>query len=314
MFPYCKRKRPKMLQDHIQSYMYHKRQKKPGTLYIYTLAFDTYREVAGNSWPPTVETVNRFLDALRAQGLADATVHQRFRVLRTFILWAYRHRLMPENPLDFIERPPTGKKHIPRAPARDNVELLLNSLQLEVETSLRLGTPLGDNWQAVRDLAVVSILAGTGLRVGELCQLAPSDVEFDQSRVYLSETKTDAPRYVKISPIVRGDLSLWLSVRRGLPLPSNIWTLFVSYPKSCVSWYNFGVTGVRQMLIRRCTRLKIPVINPHAFRHYFAVNALRLNASLTDVQQQLGHRHPTTTNIYAIAAGVTDDIRQSLPR
>lgn len=301
---------------HVEKFLAAKSSKSASTVAGYRVSLEHFLKVAGDDWPPDEDTITAFFVTARKEGLAQGTVHLRYRSLKAFFNWCVKRRIiaLADNPMLYIEEPPKPTKRIPRGPKPGDVDKLLSWLSDAVEMAVKHET-LTTDWLVVRDFAIVSLMAGTGLRVGELQHVEVTDVELDQCRVYLSETKTNIARYVRFSKTVRGDLALWLDVRGRLPV-SHIPELFVSdMVQSERDWHALTHEGVRQMLQRRCKSLAIrPYLNPHAFRHYWAIAALRNGASLLDVRNQLGHSDIATTNIYLTAAGVDVKILEKLPR
>lgn len=303
------------MQTYVKKFLTAKAGKSHSTVAGYRRSLEHFIQVAGDDWPPDEDAIQEFF-ITAAQSLSRSTVYGRYKTLKVFFNWCVKRRILKpdENPMRYIEQPPKPPELIPRAPREEYVDKLLGWLGDQARASIAHGV-LTNNWTAVRDFAIVSFLCGTGVRVGELEHVEVDDLELDLNRAYLSETKTNIARYVLFSEQVREDLELWLSVRDTLPV-SHITTLFVSdVVHSKKDWHAFTHTGVRQMLIRKCEKLGIePYLNPHAFRHYWAIQTLRRGGSLLDVRNQLGHRDIATTNRYLTAAGVDVKLIGSMPR
>ena len=173
---------------------------------------------------------------------------------------------------------------IPRAIATEKVRELLNSIDR--------GTSMGR-----RDYAILLLLARLGLRAGEVTCLELDDIDWNAGQLN-----------------VRGKRGQ----RNALPLPREVGKAIAAYlqhgrPKSASrrvflrakapirGFRSASGVGciVRHSLLR--AGINAPTKGAHQFRHGLATEMLRRGASLGEIGDLLGHRHPQTTTIYAKA-------------
>ena len=170
---------------------------------------------------------------------------------------------------------------IPRAIAADQVRQLLLSIDR--------GTAIGR-----RDYAILLLLARLGLRSGEVACLEPDDIDWNAGQLRVCGKSGQ---------------------RNELPLPTEVGEAIAAYLSSgrpcCTSRRVFlrakapirgfrGASGVGSIVRHRLKRAGIdaPTMGAHQFRHGLATEMLRQGASLSEIGELLGHRHPQTTKIY----------------
>jgi integrase/recombinase XerD len=159
------------------------------------------------------------------------------------------------------------------------------------------GTPLG-----VRDRALLEVLYGTGIRVGELEQVRLGDVDLALQTLHIRCGKGDKPRMVPLGQTAGGWVERYLKevrpvlakrreVERALFLVQTGRPLAQTQIRVIVRGYG-----------RRC-HLKKPV-TPHALRHACATHLLQAGADIRLIQELLGHAHLDSTAIYTRVAPV----------
>ncbi len=158
----------------------------------------------------------------------------------------------------------------------------------EKETTILLGTATKD----LRTNLIVSLLAHTGIRVGELCSLRIDDVDLDEGVIGIYSGKGDRDRIV-IMPDELSEL-----IRAYLPQRYNISSmsraLLVSRKGTKLD------TSTIQRIVRNLAKdagIKKKV-TPHVLRHTFATAVLRNGGDIRFIQQLLGHASVATTQIY----------------
>jgi site-specific recombinase XerD len=149
--------------------------------------------------------------------------------------------------------------------------------------------------RTVRERAVLSILAYSGMRNDELCRLRAADVLADSQQIRIRSGKGGVGRTVRVSGRCIQDIHDYLAEwsRHDNDL------LFVSEKQG----RPFEGATVRRIVRRVVTRTMIRKrVHPHIFRHSLAVNMLARGASLFAIRDQLGHADIATTMIYLRAA------------
>ncbi|MDP2343932.1 MAG: tyrosine recombinase XerC [Deltaproteobacteria bacterium] len=147
---------------------------------------------------------------------------------------------------------------------------------------------------ALREVAVIELLYGAGLRISELCGLGLGDVDVDGRSVRVLG-KGNKERVVPFHDICAAALSAWLT--QGRPLVVTV--------QSGDAFF-LGARGKRVIdseLRRRLARLGVEAgsrarVHPHKLRHSFATHLLEGGADLRGIQELLGHASLSTTQRY----------------
>jgi integrase/recombinase XerC len=206
---------------------------------------------------------------------------------RGFYGWLGRQGLVASNPVQDV-RAPKAPKPLPKALSVDD------SVQLAAYRNLD-----GDPWLEARDAAMVELLYGCGLRVGELVGL--DAVASNQARGWIDLQAGDAHvlgkgskrRTVPVGRKAVEALQRWLAVREQGHGKQQA-ALFVGRHGTRLT-----AQAIWQRLRRRSllAGLATPV-HPHMLRHSFASHLLQSSGDLRAVQELLGHANITTTQVY----------------
>jgi site-specific recombinase XerD len=148
-----------------------------------------------------------------------------------------------------------------------------------------------DNCGSVRDLAIIDLLASTGMRVGELVRLNRADIDF-VNRECIVFGKGDKERKVYFDARAKIHLNNYLDTRTD-ENPA----LFVSLQKPNE---RFQISGVEIRLRILGRKLQIPRVHPHKFRRTLATMAIDKGMPIEQVQHLLGHQNVDTTLQYAM--------------
>lgn len=216
-----------------------------------------------------------------AQGwsaLAPSSVARKVSALRQFYGFLVDEGLRGDDPTQALPRP-IARRPLPRILSHDQVDTLFRRAEEEAEDA----SP-----QAVRMLALLELLYGSGLRASELVSLPLSAVPRDAP--FLTVTgKGGQARMVPVSQPAKAALSRWLTLRDV----GSVW-LFPSR--------SGHISRVRlfQMLKQLALRAGLPPekLSPHVLRHAFATHLLEGGADLRALQTLLGHADISTTQIY----------------
>lgn len=244
--------------------------------------FVAWAERAGLDGPAAVDrlVLRRYLAYLATRRYARRSIARKASALRRYFAWLARRSAIPTNPAVSLSAP-AGERRLPRVLRGDEVAALLDGDR---------GRAPVDPAMALRDDAVVELLYGSGLRVAELCGLAPGDVDLAR-RMVTVWGKGGKQRRVPMTAASADALRAWL--RRGRPAMVREGTpadaLFVN-----ARGRRLGPRDVRRILDRRAA---FPV-HPHALRHTFATHLLDGGADLRAVQELLGHADLATTQLY----------------
>lgn len=213
--------------------------------------------------------------------LAPATVARKASALRQFFGFAVDEGWRRDDPSGALPSPRL-RRPLPKVLGHDQIAALFERAELEAA---------GGDAQALRSLALVELLYGSGLRASELVSLPLHAVPRDAP--FLTVTgKGGASRLVPVGSRAREALGRWLAVR----------------PKEPTSRYLFpGKPGEHLTRVRLFQLLKALAgragldptsISPHVLRHAFATHLLEGGADLRVLQTLLGHADIATTQIY----------------
>lgn len=150
---------------------------------------------------------------------------------------------------------------------------------------------LRDGCNELRDLAIIDLLASTGMRIGELVRLNKEDINF-MERECVVFGKGNKERTVYFDTRTKIHLQNYISSRTD-----NDKALFVSL-KAPFSRLNIG--GIEDRLKKIGKSLGISKVHPHKFRRTLATNAIDKGMPIEQVQHLLGHQRIDTTMHYAM--------------
>ena len=180
--------------------------------------------------------------------------------------------------------------YIAKSPVRRIHKVKTDTLVKEVLTDEQL-EQLRDNCTNRRDLAIIDVLASTGIRVGELVILNRADIDFHERQCVVFG-KGNKERMVYFNARTKLHLQQYLAERTD-----DNPALFVSLS----SPHNrLTISGVETCIRKMGKRLDIPKVHPHKFRRTLATMAIDKGMPIEQVQRLLGHVRIDTTLHYAI--------------
>ena len=149
--------------------------------------------------------------------------------------------------------------------------------------------------QATKNLkhrAIIGLLYSGGLRIGELLQLQPKDLDIDRSQIHIKNSKGRKDRTVMMSEVIKPLLHNYI-------LSYKPKTFFVEGQNGV----QYSASSVRQFLKKACKEAGIRKdVTPHTLRHSYATHMLENGVDLRYIQELLGHSKPETTMIYTHVA------------
>ena len=203
---------------------------------------------------------------------SKTTIDNVRRVLSSFFSWLEDEDYILKNPVRRICKIKT-KKVVKEVISDENFEILR------------------DSCSNVRDLAMIELLASTGIRVGELVNLNIDDVLFNE-RECVVLGKGDSERIVYFDAKTKIHLLKYLENRTD-----NNPALFVSFKKP---YKRLGINGVERRIRELGNGANIKKVHPHKFRRTMATNAIDKGMPIEQVQKLLGHVQIDTTMQYAM--------------
>ncbi|MEJ8813556.1 tyrosine recombinase XerC [Variovorax ureilyticus] len=240
--------------------------------------------------------MRRWMAQLHSAGRESRGIALVLSCWRSFYRWLGHEGLVGSNPVQDVHAPKADRP-LPKALAVDDAVQLADLHDAEA-----------DPWTEARDRAIVELLYGCGLRVGELTGLdaRPSpvargwvDLEAAEANVLGKGSKR---RIVPVGRKAAEALRAWLAVRDDCPAapaarlrdPDSAAALFIGR-----NGLRFSAQSVWKQLRQRSLKAGLAVpVHPHMLRHSFASHVLQSSSDLRAVQELLGHANISTTQVY----------------
>ncbi len=230
--------------------------------------------------------LRRFLAQQHTLGYARATIARRVGAIKTFFRWAVSTERIDADPSMLLGSP----KVVNRLPTvlRPKEAAVLAEAPVVVE-----GSDGVEHAIALRDRAVLELLYGSGLRVGEVASLTLDRVDVRRERVNVLG-KGSKEREVPISEYAADALRDYVALGRPQMAPQGSRQLFLNRRRK-----PFSERDIRSMVERYgATLLPGRRVTPHTLRHSFATHLLEGGADIRAVQELLGHASVATTQRY----------------
>ena len=223
-----------------------------------------------------------FLAQLHQEKISARSQSRIISSIKSFYKFLFLEKEITTNPSDLIESPKIGKK-LPEFLTIDEIDLLIQS----IDRSKKEGE---------RNLAMLEVLYGCGLRVSELIDLKISEIYWKEGFIRIIG-KGNKERLVPLGKIASKHLKIYIQEVRVHQ--KNIKEEFIDH----VFINKNGTKLSRVMIFKIIKFLKQKSginknISPHTLRHSFATHLVEGGADLRAVQEMLGHQSITTTEIY----------------
>ncbi len=226
-----------------------------------------------------IRTFRAFLSCQNNRHLGKSTIARELSSLKNFFKWLNRNHIITNTTLTAVSSPKKDKI-LPKA--------LDVSQTLEVlDTASHFAK---EEWQGLRDVAILTILYGCGLRISEALSLNVGDINHND---FLKiRGKGNKERLVPVLPVVKEKIAAYL---KACP-----------YQQKQGDALFLGARGERispRIIQRNLEKLRrylgLPeTLTPHALRHSFATHLLAEGTNLRSIQELLGHASLSTTQRY----------------
>ena len=259
--------------------------------------FAAWCERGGCPDPARVDhrTIRRYLAYLQTRGFARPTVARKAASVRAYLRFLRRRGVVSRDVAATMQTP-KGTRRLPRMPKQSEAVAMLERAAATATgpTATGAGAAGGDALaRATRDLALLELLYGAGLRVSEACGLDVDGVDLRRGTVTVLG-KGSKVRRVPIGEPARDALAAYLQVGRP------------EFGRRSVIGHALFVNSRGNRLTPRDARRVLArhplddgrVLHPHALRHAYATHLLEGGADLRVVQELLGHADVGTTQIY----------------
>lgn len=220
--------------------------------------------------------------------LKDSSINRKLIVLKMFFNYLYKQQIIENNLFEKLNFKFKRERKLPKTLAVKEVSKLLNYVNEQAKNA----SSSFEIWKSARNLALVDILIGTGIRIAEASEISMDDIIMSE-HVILIHGKGRKQRLIYIScPQTWNNLIGWLKIRKMRTTQSN--KVFVNKYGSQLNIH--GIEYIYNTL-KQAAGIN-PKSTPHYLRHTFATNLLTNGADLRSVQEILGHSSIATTEIY----------------
>ena len=258
------------------------------TLKSYSEDFESLREFFNDQYGQlpapadvSVGMLRTYVAYLNDCEYARTTIARRLAFLRSFFRYCVREGIAEQNPAKALRTPRVGKK-LPRFLTAEQAAQLLE-------------TPPANTPDGLRDRAILETMYSAGLRVAELVSLDLNDWDRDSNTIRVLG-KGRKERIAPIGSYAAKALGEWVDVRKPADngTPEQTAAMFLNRFGKRLTTRSIG-----RMLEKHIKTAGLDsAITPHTLRHSFATHLLDGGADLRAVQELLGHKSLTTTQIY----------------
>lgn len=230
------------------------------------------------------KNISRYYVAyMTGKNYSTRTINRHISSLRSFYRFLQRKGIVVDNFFSEVETL-KNDKNLPHFLYENEIKTMFNA----IDTTTALGR---------RDMAILELLYGSGLRVSELCSLTEKDIDFSNDTIKVFG-KGHKDRYVPISSKAKEALKNYLALGRNELLmrneKNNPEQLFLNFHGGPLT--TRGVRVVLNDIVNKAADTF--KVSPHMLRHTFATSLLDGGADLRSVQEMLGHVNLSTTQIY----------------
>ncbi len=226
-----------------------------------------------------VRTFRTFLSKQKSSGISKTSLARKLSALKSFFNWLNRNKIIENSALSAISSPKKDKI----LPKSLDVDQTLNLLEVAANFAK-------EPWQGLRDVAILTILYGCGLRISEALALNIGDINHNDFLKIRGKGNKD--RLVPILPIVKDKINAYLNA--------------CPYNQKNGDALFLGARGERispRIVQRTLEKIRLSLglpdnLTPHALRHSFATHLLAEGTNLRSIQELLGHASLSTTQRY----------------
>jgi integrase/recombinase XerC len=224
-----------------------------------------------------IHHIRRFIGQLHSKGLSGRSLARMLSAWRGFFTYLMRDHSLADNPCVGL-RAPKSPKILPQALSPD-------------EAARMVDLPT-DSTEAIRDKAIFELFYSSGLRLAELVNLDPPQLDMTAGEIRVIG-KGNKTRIVPLGQFAISALQAWLVVREQLAKTDES-ALFVGSRGQRISprvvQLRMKQWGIKQGITSN--------VHPHLLRHSFATHVLQSSGDLRAVQEMLGHASISSTQIY----------------
>ncbi len=261
------------------------RNASPHTIKAYTTDLAQFAAYVGpQGWGGIDHVLIRgYLSSLYERGLSKTSVARALAALRSLYRWLAQEGVVDQNPAALVATPKLPKK-LPRVPTIEEVNTVLDAKMPECSAF------------SARDLAILELLYGCGIRNSELIGINVDDIRWS-NEIVLVRGKGRKERYVPLGESANAAVRAYLPLRQKILGETKRTTeraLLINLRGSRLTTRSVGRI-VKQIAVASGLS---PDVHPHTLRHAFGTHMLEEGADLRAIQEMLGHERLSTTQRY----------------
>lgn len=244
------------------------------TIYAYGRTLFRFFGFIGKQYDKVgVYDIRLYLANEKERGLSDSTIENVRSNLSSFFSWLHREDFIEKNPCELIK--PIKCANIERFP--------FSSVELDA---------LRHACKNLKERAIVELLASSGIRVSELCNLDVSDLDFSEMTVRVRHGKGGKDRTTYMTDVARLHMQRYLMERHDERVEA-----FLNKNHK-----RMNAGGIQFILHRIGERANVYNVHPHRFRRTFATLLANRGMAIQEIQRLLGHSNVNTTLMYVTAS------------
>jgi integrase/recombinase XerC len=267
--------------------------------------------------------IRSYLSSLYSNGLQKSSAARALAAIRSWFKWLAGEGLVKQNPAALVSSPKLPK-HLPRVPTMEELNGVIDRMATPQSREQQEAPNAG--WPA-RDLVIVELLYGCGMRNAELAGLSLRDVDWANETILL-RGKGRKQRYVPLGEAAAEALRGYLPERASKLEASGKageTALLINQQARRAGLMVGGAPGQVRLTTRSIGRILKQIVlkhglpedvHPHTLRHAFGTHLLEEGADLRAIQELLGHARLSTTQRYTqlTTSTMTDVYDRTHPR
>lgn len=243
---------------------------------------DFYKDVTVSQLREYIVKLRRRIENGKEVKNSEGAQAVRWSALNTFFNFLVLDEYIDVNPMAKTKRPKNHAEKPITYLEKDEIDKILDKIREESRPQF-----------VNRDLAIIMLGIGTGMRVGALTQINIADIDFKNNTIHVIE-KGHKDRYLSFGTNVRNILSMWLLDRQTYFPEVDTDALFISQWRQRIT-----TEGVSKLLKRYADGINGKHITPHKMRSTAATNMVKSGADIQTVANIMGHQSVVTTQRYA---------------